>query len=1203
MSELERLTLVESIFLQALDLALEERDAFLNDSCEGDEPLRQRVTSLLAHAATGSGDAATTLFRKSAGLTLLTTQCEALPIPIGRYELHRRIGEGSFGVVYQASQRVPVRREVAIKVMRPGMQSREVAERFNVERQALAALDHANIARLIDAGAMPDGRPYFVMELLEGESLTSYCDSRALPIRDRLNLFLDVCAAVEHAHRRAILHRDLKPSNILVRRSESGAADVKVIDFGIARLLGDAPSPNSFATEAGRMIGTPEYMSPELAMSETNRVDTRSDVYALGVVLFELLCGRLPFGSQDLRASALQMQRLICHAPPPSPSRAWANDHAGLAAASAARSTTPAVLQTILRQELEWIPLKAIRKDAAERYESVAALADDIRAYLTGLPLRAARHTHAYFLRKFISRHRKSVAIGSVAAISILAALVASILLLHRARQAESGARASERNANITSAMLRVEQGNALISVGRFGPAREQFERARVELSNLSGPSWIADLALVDLARNAAPPMLEWQISSSRLANIHFLPDSRHAVIATSDGDVLLTDVSTCAVKLRHHVDNARWVSTKLAEDANCLVLSDESRRLFRWTLDSTPPALVRSDLGDLLAVDASGTHTLHADPEGVSLCNLSDSTLRKYVNEGAATRAQFIPGERFVACGKYGFNTCVWSTTGSATPLAKIKTDDWCMALAVSPDGRVAAVGGGHVVHMLDLQAGVETGLLRGHDELITALVWDPTPHSERFYSCSWDGSCRVWNIRGEKSDVFQGPSQPLEALSVAPDGSRIIAAGWDGKLYAWSAEKSPALLDVAHRQPIKWPLLATLLCDDLILAVGEGVTPVVLYDRITGMRLGDMGPESHTCGLISGVTSTEIGFESRGALAIHDLVTGNRVATLGETVSADAPRQPVYIWRATTAPRAAVWRRGKDLAVWDIASRKLIRTLSTSPDLTQCVSISPDGRLVMVQHDEQTNGLELFEVDFPGRSWRVPGSQWAEDPIATAISGDGAFVLTRRRHTESFAKMWRVADRAFVGTIPNGSGVITKDTFWPDDQHLLSTLEFGDAVLRSCSTGETLYTLHEVGSILAVSGMRALVTSQQWNSHVRVFDLEWPARRRSAETATRIALARAGSGHATPQDLQVLGQWFALHGENKWAVEYLTSARQRGANVDPLDLATAYIRLGNRPAAADEYERALRTGSFTQAQAAYFRLCLLALRGTPTE
>jgi len=347
---------------------------------------------------------------------------------IGPYKLISLLGEGGFGAVYLAVQSRPIQRRVALKFIKPGLDTRAVIARFETERQALAILDHPNIAKVFDAGSTPQGRPYFVMEYVPGVPITQHCDTNTLTLRERLQLFARVCDAVAHAHTKGIIHRDLKPSNILVAELETGERVPKIIDFGVAKATQHHIGEHSMFTELGVMIGTPEYMSPEQAESSTSDIDTRTDVYALGVILYELLTGELPFDPRTLRAAGYdEIRRIIREVDPPNPSTRLSETSPAAAKAAQARRLRLDDLARVLRNELEWIPLKAMRKERHDRYRSAAELADDIRNYLEGRPLIAAPMSASYRLRKLARRHRGAVIAAFVVAASLLTGIGVAI--------------------------------------------------------------------------------------------------------------------------------------------------------------------------------------------------------------------------------------------------------------------------------------------------------------------------------------------------------------------------------------------------------------------------------------------------------------------------------------------------------------------------------------------------------------------------------------------------------------------------------------------------------------------------------------------------------------------------------------------------------------------------------------------------------
>ncbi len=369
-----------------------------------------------------------------------------LPVPrrglspgaqLGPYRIVRTLGEGGFGIVYEAEQSRPVRRTVALKLLKPGVASDEVLSRFEGERQALARMEHPSVAKVLDAGVTEDGRPYFAMEFVRGDPILKFADSANLGIRERLELMIRVCEAVQHAHAKGVVHRDLKPANILCMRTEGGLLP-KVIDFGIAKATGERLVDSAMVTLGGAMMGTPDYMSPEQA--DGTDIDTRSDVYSLGATLYELTSGLLPFDPAELRAKGLMaLRHVVMTQPPPRPSvrlRAFAAaDPAASAVIAKARGTSVDALERALRDDIDWICLRCLEKNRDRRYDSPSALADDLRRHLRREPVAAGPPSRAYLVRKYVSRHRFGVTAGGVVAATLLASLVTFVFLYREANQ------------------------------------------------------------------------------------------------------------------------------------------------------------------------------------------------------------------------------------------------------------------------------------------------------------------------------------------------------------------------------------------------------------------------------------------------------------------------------------------------------------------------------------------------------------------------------------------------------------------------------------------------------------------------------------------------------------------------------------------------------------------------------------------------
>jgi serine/threonine protein kinase len=456
----------DEIFCAALELASAERAAYLDRVCRGDVALRRRVERLLeAHTQAGSFLAE----RPTSAAETTDSVVEGAGALLGPYKLLELIGEGGFGVVFLAEQQPPIRRKVALKVLKPGMDTRHVVARFEAERQALAIMDHPNIARVFDGGATPTGRPYFVMELVKGVSITDYCDQYQLTLRQRLELFVHVCKAAQHAHQKGIIHRDLKPSNVLISRHDTTPV-VKVIDFGVAKALGQELTDKTLFTGIAQMIGTPLYMSPEQAGMSDLDIDTRSDIYSLGVLLYELLTGTTPFAKERFkRASYDEIRRIIREEEPPKPSTRLSESSETLVSISARRQTESAKLTKLVRYELDWIVMKALEKDRNRRYETANGFAMDVQRYLADESVLACPPSAWYRFRKFATRNKVALTTAALLATSLV--LITAILTV----------------SNVTITHERDQKGQALkekeaaLTQAKHNEAAANDERRRAE--------------------------------------------------------------------------------------------------------------------------------------------------------------------------------------------------------------------------------------------------------------------------------------------------------------------------------------------------------------------------------------------------------------------------------------------------------------------------------------------------------------------------------------------------------------------------------------------------------------------------------------------------------------------------------------------------------------------------------------------------
>ena len=584
----------------------------------------------------------------------------------GRFKLRQKLGEGGMGEVWVADQAAPVQRRVAIKVVRPGLDSERMLARFDQERQALALMDHPNIAKVLDAGEA-EGRPYFVMELIKGVPITDYCDRARLSPRERLALFVPVCEAVQHAHQKGVVHRDLKPSNILVALYD-GRPVPKVIDFGIAKATGPRLTDRSIYTEVGALIGTLEYMAPEQAELNNLDIDTRADVYALGAILYELLTGGVPFSRQELQAAGfLEMLRVIREVEPPRPSTKLSKSGT-LPTVADVRRTDPQKLVSLMRGELDWIILKCLEKDRGRRYQAASGLARDLEHYLADEPVEACPPTAGYRLRKFARKHRTALATASAFAILLVAGVVMSTWQAvratsagreaHRLQIAAEKAGLAALEAKKAADRQRDEARLAAYASG-IGLAQRAWEEGNV----VRARELLADLPSESAGRNLRG--FEWFYLSSLCH-----PDELTTLVGHTDGVI-------------------------------SVAFSPDGQRLASVGFDHTVKIWDSATGKELFALKghSSGVRSVAFSPDAQRLASGGlDSTLK------------------------------IWDSATGKELLSLKGPGGGVVCVVFSPDGqRLASVSGGQPVQIRDTATGKELLTLKGHTGQIMSAAFSP--------------------------------------------------------------------------------------------------------------------------------------------------------------------------------------------------------------------------------------------------------------------------------------------------------------------------------------------------------------------------------------------------------------------------------------------------------------------------------------------
>jgi serine/threonine protein kinase/WD40 repeat protein len=975
----------------------EARDSYLDQVCGGNAALRARVHALLrAHEQDGS-------FLKPAepaagGAPGGPGGGEGPGSVIGPYKLLEQIGEGGFGVVFMAEQQRPVRRKVALKVLKPGMDTRRVVARFEAERQALALMEHPNIARVLDAGETGAGRPYFVMELVRGVPVTAFCDDNHLPVRDRLRLFLDVCRAVQHAHQKGIIHRDLKPSNILVTLHD-GTPVPKVIDFGIAKAVGQQLTDKTLFTGFHQLLGTPSYMSPEQAEMSGLDVDTRSDIYALGILLYELLTGEPPCDQERVRTAALdEIRRIIREEEPARPSTRITTLGGRAGTVSANRRSDPQRLSRLYRGELDWVVMKALEKDRTRRYETASALAADVHRYLSNEAVAACPPSAWYRVRRTVRRNRTLVTAAAVIGAALVAGLVAATWGLVRATDAETAAlkEAGEkadalRDREAALAAARQSEGDAreqlflsLLSqaratrLGRQTGQRLDSLDAVARAARIRPDARLRDEAVAALAHPDLRPGPRWRALPPGFEHMHVDADYRLYARAGDAGDVNVRTVAEDREVCRVRTAPTRTSLVRLSPDGRHVARLEGGGTLRVWRV-------------------ADGTEVL---PEPLARVGG-----RAFTRDG-----------HYLLVGRPGMVVRYDLVTGREANRWRLPEPAGVWALVVGPDDRRVAVcyDEAAVVPVYDAATGERVAELPVGSSDTPVAAWHPDGTR---LAVGTGSVVQLWDVAARKRlATLEGHVQQVDALSFHPDGTLLASRSWDGVV---------RLSDVATgRALIEAPLLVEpqFSRDGRWLSVLQNGEDAQLLEAVPA-------PEYRTLG------------DGRGEYAEGDLSPGGRL------LAVDRGQAGVHLWDVTTGREVAVLPAG--LPLFRPGGHELLvagagglhrRTLTSDrephlgpprtvplPAAPARVACSRDGRtLAMVS--EAGGGGWLVDLDTD----TVRGPRLTHpDAAYVAVSPDGGWVATSGWHTDevrlwdartgALAREWPVY-RATVAFTPNG-------------------------------------------------------------------------------------------------------------------------------------------------------------------------------------